>query len=300
MSEEQQVPEQGTTQSVADAKPVTADEHMGAGQSSPQSASKAAPQDAPNQDPPQKPALRGIYILPNLFTTASLFTGFLALILAVNGDIDACAMAILFSAFMDGLDGKVARLTNTASEFGVQYDSLADLVAFGVAPAFMLWLWQLQNYGRLGIGVCFLFVACAALRLARFNVSTTVTSKKFFIGLPSPAGGCAMALVVLFGPYVPNWYAAAVPATTLVICFIVALLMVSRVRYFSFKEYGFLRTHPFKSMVTALVLFVFILAEPRILGFLICVAYLLSGPIYSFILLPRRNRQLLDSLTQNL
>lgn len=243
---------------------------------------------------------RGVYILPNLFTTASLFTGFLGMIMAQQGNIDGCAMAILFSAFMDGLDGKVARLTNTASEFGVQYDSLADLVAFGVAPAFMAWVWLLNEFGRVGIGVGFLFVACTALRLARFNVSTTVTSKKFFIGLPSPAGGCSLALFALFAPYVPEWLMDAVPGTILGVTFVVALLMVSRVRYFSFKEFGFLRTHAFKSMVIALLLFVMILAEPRVFGFVICVAYLCSGLIYSFILLPRRNRQLLNHLTQNL
>lgn len=247
----------------------------------------------------EKPVRRGVYILPNLFTTASLFTGFLAMLLAVQGNIEGSAIAILFSAFMDGLDGKVARLTNSASEFGIQYDSLADLVAFGVAPAFMAWIWNLHEYNRLGIGVSFLLVACAALRLARFNVSTAVTSKRFFIGLPSPTAGCSVALFALFSPYLPSWLEARIPLFTLVLTFMVALLMVSRVRYFSFKEYGFLKAHAFSSMVTALLIFVLILSEPRLIGFLLCVAYLLSGPIYTFIILPRRNRQLLGSLTQN-
>lgn len=273
---------------------------QGTASDTPKAADETNAAAAESKEPAPRPVLRGIYILPNLFTTASLFTGFLAMILAVQGDLDKCAMAILFSAFMDGLDGKVARLTNTASEFGVQYDSLADLVAFGVAPAFMVWIWVLHDYGRLGIGVGFLFVACTALRLARFNVSTAVTSKRFFIGLPSPAAGCSLALIALFVPYLPDWMHKAVPGAVLGATFVVALLMVSRVRYFSFKEYGFLRTHPFKSMVTALLLFVLVLAEPRLLGFIICVAYLLSGLIYSFILLPKRNHQLLNHLTQNL
>lgn len=247
----------------------------------------------------EKPVRRGVYILPNLFTTASLFTGFLSMLLAVQGNMEGAAIAILFSAFMDGLDGKVARLTNSASEFGIQYDSLADLVAFGVAPAFMAWLWNLNNYGRLGIGVSFLLVACAALRLARFNISTAVTSKRFFIGLPSPTAGCAVALFVLFSPYLPSWLEGRTPLINLLLTFIVALLMVSRVRYFSFKEYGFLKTHAFSSMVTMLLLFVLILSEPRLIGFLLCVGYLISGPVYTFIILPRRNRQLLGSLTQN-
>lgn len=247
----------------------------------------------------EKPVRRGVYILPNLFTTASLFTGFLAMLLATRGNIEGASIAILFSAFMDGLDGKVARLTNSASEFGIQYDSLADLVAFGAAPAFTAWIWHLHQYGRLGIGVAFLLVACAALRLARFNVSTTVTSKRFFIGLPSPAAGCTVPLFILFSPYLPSWLEARIPFIGLVLTFAVALLMVSRIRYFSFKEYGFLKTHAFSSMVTALLIFVLILSEPRVVCFALCVGYLLSGPVYTFIILPRRNRQLLGSLTQN-
>lgn len=246
-----------------------------------------------------KPASRrGVYILPNLFTTASLLAGFWAMLSAVKGDMETAAVAVLFSAVMDGLDGKVARLTNTASEFGLQYDSLADLVAFGVAPAFMVWNWQLSVYDRMGVGVAFLFVACTALRLARFNVTTANLGKKFFIGLPSPAGGCTLALLVLFSPFFPKWMLPSVPALTLAVTFVTALLMVSRVRYFSFKEYGFLKAHPFSSMVTALLIFVLILSEPRRLGFLAALVYLLSGVFYTYVLLPRRNR-LLGNLTQN-
>ena len=176
----------------------------------------------------EKPVRRGVYILPNLFTTASLFTGFLAMLLAVQGNIEGSALAILFSALMDGLDGKVARLTNTASEFGIQYDSLADLVAFGVAPAFTSWMWVLEGYGKLGIGVAFLYVACTALRLARFNVCVTTVSKKFFVGLPCPAAGCAVAMFILFSSYLPSWLEARTPFLGLLITFVMALLMVSR------------------------------------------------------------------------
>ena len=172
----------------------------------------------------QKPVRRGVYILPNLFTTASLFTGFLAMLLAVQGNIEGSALAILFSALMDGLDGKVARLTNTASEFGIQYDSLADLVAFGVAPAFTSWMWVLEGYGKLGIGVAFLYVACTALRLARFNVCVTTVSKKFFVGLPCPAAGCAVAMFILFSSYLPSWLEARTPFLGLVVTFVMALL----------------------------------------------------------------------------
>ena len=172
----------------------------------------------------EKPVRRGVYILPNLFTTASLFTGFLAMLLAVQGNIEGSALAILFSALMDGLDGKVARLTNTASEFGIQYDSLADLVAFGVAPAFTSWMWVLEGYGKLGIGVAFLYVACTALRLARFNVCVTTVSKKFFVGLPCPAAGCAVAMFILFSSYLPSWLEARTPFLGLVVTFVMAIV----------------------------------------------------------------------------
>lgn len=243
------------------------------------------------------PVHKGVYILPNLFTTASLFSGFLGLLWAASGEYEACAMAILFSALMDGLDGKVARLTNTASEFGVQYDSLCDLVAFGVAPAFLVWNWQLKQFGRLGIAVAFLLAVCGALRLARFNISTAVTSKKFFTGLPIPAAGCTLAAMVFFQPYVPDQLMHAFPAFTLGVTFVLSFLMVSRVRYASFKEYGLIKAHPFSSMVTAILLFVLVSSEPKLLGFLVFAGYLISGPVYTFVIIPRRNHKLLRSLS---
>ena len=238
----------------------------------------------------QKPVRRGVYILPNLFTTASLFAGFFAMILAVRGNIEGASLAILFSAFMDGLDGKVARLTNTASEFGVQYDSLADLVAFGVAPGFVSWIWMLKGFGNLGFGIAFLYIACTALRLARFNVNVHVVSKKFFVGLPCPAAACSLVIFILFSTYLPNWLAARLPFLTLLVTAIMALLMVSRVRYFAFKEYGFLRAHPFRYMVLAVLLFVLILSQPIVFCFIFDVIYILSAPVYMYIILPRRSR----------
>lgn len=234
------------------------------------------------------PAHKGIYILPNLFTTASLFAGFLGLIWAAGGKIEHCAAAILFSALMDGLDGKIARLTRSASEFGVQYDSLADLVAFGITPAFMVYAWHLHAFGRMGIAAAFLFTACGALRLARFNISTSTTPKKFFVGLPIPAAGCTLAAMVFFIPYLPGFVLQALPGFTLGLTVSLAFLMVSRVRYASFKEYGFITAHRFSSMVTAILLFVFIISAPRLLGFLIFIGYLISGPVYTFVILPRR------------
>ncbi len=243
----------------------------------------------------QKPRRKGVYLLPNLITSLSLFSGFMAIIWASAGRFEDAAYAILFSALMDGLDGKVARLTNTASEFGIQYDSLSDLVAFGVAPSLLMWHWQLQAYGRFGVAICFIFTACAALRLARFNVSTAVTNKKFFIGLPSPAAGCGVVSFVFFASYIPEAIAGVIAPLALAITLLMGMLMVSRVRYYSFKEYAFLRAHPFSSMVTLILLLALIASQPKIIGFLVAVGYIVAGLVYTYIILPRRNRELLSS-----
>lgn len=232
---------------------------------------------------------KGVYILPNLFTLASLFLAFIGMIQVIENNFHTCALIILGSAVLDGLDGKIARLTNTASEFGVQLDSLVDLVAFGVTPAFLAWRFGLEQFGKLGICISFFFIACTALRLARFNISTSILCKKFFVGLPCPTGGCSLALFVLFTPYLPEVFTKIVSHLLVTLTFIISLLMVSRIRYFSFKEYGFLKTHTFSSMVTALLLFVLIFSEPAVMGFILCLIYLLSGPIYTYIFLPRRS-----------
>jgi len=232
---------------------------------------------------------RSVYILPNLMTTASLLCGFVGMVWAVGGKFEHAAMAILFSALFDGLDGKIARWTNTTSEFGVQYDSLSDLVAFGVSPAFMLYLWQLHAFNRLGLMACFLFVACGALRLARFNVQTSTISKRFFVGLPIPAAGCALATLVLFAPHIPPALLERVlPWTCLVLAYALSFLMVSRVRYSSFKEYGGLKAHPFSAMVSAILLFVLVASQPRLLGFLVIMGYVAYGLVYTYVVMPRR------------
>lgn len=243
------------------------------------------------------PRHKGVYILPNMFTTFSLFAGFLGILWAIAGQYGDAAMAVLFAALMDGLDGKVARLTNTASEFGIQYDSLADLVSFGVAPALLMWQWQLHAFGRLGVAVAFIFVACAALRLARFNVSTAITSKKFFIGMPTPAAGCTVVTLVFFSEFVPSGAQWVLPGLTLGLTLALGILMVSRVRYYSFKEYGFLRAHPFSSMVSVLLVFALVASQPKLLGFVAAAGYMIAGLVYTFIILPRRNRELLRSLS---
>lgn len=248
---------------------------------------------------PKQIAARGVYILPNLFTTGSLYAAFLSIIMSIGGHYENAALAILVSAVLDGLDGKVARLTGSSSDFGVQFDSLADLVAFGVAPAILAWTWQLHAYGRMGIAISFLFVGCAALRLARFNVQVATTSKRFFIGLPSPAGGFSMATLVLAQPTMPEFLTNHLAILTVIVSFCAPLLMVSRIRYFSFKEYGFVRLHPFRTLVAGLLLFVLLFSNPRPLSFIFCLGYMFSGIIYTFFIMPRRSRQLLPQQGQN-
>ncbi|WP_147821210.1 CDP-diacylglycerol--serine O-phosphatidyltransferase [Salidesulfovibrio onnuriiensis] len=246
------------------------------------------------------PRHKSVYILPNLLTTASLFTGFLGMTLAIKGNFEACALCILVSCVFDGLDGKVARLTGTTSEFGIQLDSLADLVAFGVTPAVMAYLWQLQGFNRLGLTAAFLMIACGALRLARFNVQTKTSSKKFFTGLPIPAAGCTLATFVLFTPYLPqSFLETVVPVTTLVLVYAVSFFMVSTVRFYSFKEFGVLKAHPFSAMVTAILLFVLIASKPKFLGFVFFIGYLVSGLVYTIFFLSRRSNRLLADSSSN-
>jgi len=245
---------------------------------------------------------KSVYLLPNLLTTASLFIGFLGLTWAIQGDFVACALCILASCVFDGLDGKVARLTNTTSEFGVQLDSLADLVAFGVVPAIMVYLWVLEDFGRLGLMAAFLFMACGALRLARFNIQAATTSKKHFVGLPIPAAACTLATLVLFTVYLPeSAMERLLPVGTLVLVYVLSFFMVSTVRFYSFKELSAFTAHPFSWMVTAILVFSLVASRPRLLGFIIFLGYIISGPVYTLFLLSRRGKRLLrDSSKEEL
>ncbi len=246
------------------------------------------------------PRHKGVYILPNLFTTASMFLGFLGCLWAIQSRFELTALAILGSCVLDGLDGKVARLTGTSSEFGVQYDSLADLVAFGVTPALMVYFWQLQQFGRLGLMAAFLIVVCGALRLARFNVQSKTVSKKFFIGLPIPAQASTLATLVLFSPYVADMAPRTLGLCVLALVFLLSFLMVSTIRFASFKEYGVLKAHPFSSMVTVILLFVLVASRPRALGFLFFLGYIASGIGYTLFYLSRRGSKLLGDSSKQL
>ncbi len=242
---------------------------------------------------------RSAYLLPNLITTVSMFLGFLSMVWSVQGRFSDACIAILLSALMDGLDGKVARLTHTASEFGVQYDSLADSVAFGIAPAIFMWQWQLTSFGNLGVAVAFFYAACGVLRLARFNILSAVLSKRFFIGLPIPAGGCALATFYFFATSLPDFLVGFVPWFSLFFLLLIGVLMVSRVRYFSFKEYDFIRAHPVRSLVSLFFLLGLLFSVPRLFAFIFCLVYIVSGIVYTLVLLPRRDRQLMRSFTHS-
>ena len=220
---------------------------------------------------------RGIYVLPNLFTTASLFSGFFAAIEAIQGNFMLACLAILASLVFDGLDGKVARATNTVSRFGVEFDSLSDLVAFGVAPAILVYMWGLQPLGRLGYLAAFLFVACGALRLARFNVQVEEVGTSHFVGLPIPAAASLVSTMILMWLELKGSVPFE-PWLLVIVVFILSFLMVSNIPYLSFKELGLAKLKSFNWLVGALLLFILIAIQPQFMGFVLLAAYVVGGP----------------------
>ncbi|OHV11478.1 CDP-diacylglycerol--serine O-phosphatidyltransferase [Kushneria phosphatilytica] len=223
---------------------------------------------------------RGIYLLPNLFTTAALFSGFFSVVAALNGNFGSAAIAIFVSMVLDGFDGRVARMTNTQSEFGEEYDSLADMLSFGVAPAVVAFSWILQDVGNLGWIAAFIYVAGAALRLARFNVQIGSTDKRWFIGLPSPSAAAVVAGCV----WTFHSFAATALGFKVLMAIIVAavgILMVSNIRYYSFKEVDFKSPVPFVALLAIVLGFVVISLEPAVMLLLLFGGYALSGPLMS-------------------
>ncbi|HIG40400.1 MAG TPA: CDP-diacylglycerol--serine O-phosphatidyltransferase [Gammaproteobacteria bacterium] len=233
---------------------------------------------------------RGIYLLPNLITTGALFSGFYAIIAAMSGTLGNAAIAIVIAGFMDALDGRIARMTNTQSEFGVQYDSLSDMVAFGVAPAVLMFSWVLSDLGKIGWMIAFLYMACAALRLARFN---TRPDSRVFFGLASPAAAgtiAATAWVWIEYMKVPAEVQYAVPLAFLTA--ILALLMVSNIRYYSPKQLNMKEGVPFAYMLGIITLFALVFANPPVALLVIGVCYTLSGLIHALVRKrPRRHKQ---------
>ena len=232
---------------------------------------------------------KGIYILPNLFTAGSLFAGFYCMVSTVGGDYRTAALWILVSSIFDGLDGKVARLTGTSSQFGVEFDSLADVVSFGAAPGLLMYCWALKPFGRLGWLAGFLFLVCAALRLARFNVQVDTVESKRFVGLPTPAAASMVSATVLLF-YHSHWPSSYNKVGILCLIYFLAFLMVSNVRYYSFKDPGLIKRQPFAFLVLAVLLLIVIAAEPVIMLFAIFLCYTLSGPLGMVMSWPRRRR----------
>ena len=223
---------------------------------------------------------KGIYILPNIFTSLNLFCGFYAVVAAIDGNFVHSAWSIIIAAVFDGLDGKIARATNTTSKFGVEFDSLADLISFGIAPGLMIYLWALKPLGRLGWLAGFMFMACGALRLARFNTQVGTVSSDHFVGLPIPAGACMNAVIILiFSKF--SIGGDKYPVLILITLYMLSFLMVSVIKYDSFKKPELFTRMNFNVLVGFFLILVFIASQPAVALFLIGVLYVSSGPFTS-------------------
>lgn len=219
-----------------------------------------------------------IYLLPSLLTTASLFSGFYSIVSAINGNFSHSAMAIIVAAIFDGLDGRVARFTGTTSKFGMEYDSLCDLVSFGVAPALLAYLWALKPYGRYGWLAAFLYVATTALRLARFNSMASKGSPKYFVGLPCPASAAMVATTFFLGRFLGT-DSTVKHVSILMLVYFLSYLMVSNFRYVSFKHPETLKAKTFQVVVGMVLMFIIVATEPAVTLFALGVVYILSGPL---------------------
>ncbi|SMC30003.1 CDP-diacylglycerol---serine O-phosphatidyltransferase [Andreprevotia lacus DSM 23236] len=226
---------------------------------------------------------QSIYLLPNLFTLGALFGGFYAIVSAMNGQFEHAAVAIFVSMILDSLDGRVARMTHTQSEFGAQFDSLSDMVSFGVAPALVAYEWQLHTFGKPGWMVAFIYCACAALRLARFNANISIVDKRWFQGLPSPAAAALVAGLVWISREFNDEFnpiAHLLPYAAFAITLFAGLTMVSNVRFWSFKEFNARKTVPFMAMVVAVLLLLVGVSRPELVFFLFFLGYAISGYVY--------------------
>ena len=224
---------------------------------------------------------RGIYLLPNLFTTANLFAGFYSIMCAINGNFTVAAATVFVAMVLDGLDGRVARMTNTQSAFGAEYDSLSDMVAFGLAPAVIAYQWALLELGNVGLTIAFIYVACAALRLARFNTQIGVVDKRWFIGLASPAAAGVVAGVVW--ALSDNGVGAIDLPIAVIVLFAVlvalsGMLMVSNIKYYSFKDLDLKGRVPFVAILVVVVAFAVVFSDPPRVLLLLFLVYALSGP----------------------
>ncbi len=233
----------------------------------------------------KKTPRKGIYLLPNLVTTAALFSGFYAIVAGMNDKFEIAAIAVFVAMILDGLDGRVARWTNTQSEFGEQYDSLSDLISFGLAPGLVMYQWALADmrdvslsWGKVGWMAAFIYVACAALRLARFNVQHDEVDKRYFIGLPSPsAAAIVVGMVWMFHDMNISGESIQIPALIMIIS--AGLLMVSNIKYNSFKDFDFKNKVPHLAILVVILVFALIAIDPAKVLFIVFFVYALSGPV---------------------
>lgn len=250
-----------------------------------------SPTNTPEQPANRRDAIRqnSIYLLPNSFTLAALFCAFFAITQSMHGRYDTASVAVFVSMLLDGMDGRVARWTNSQSAFGEQLDSLADMVSFGVAPALIAYKWQLYQFGRIGYSVAFIYCACAALRLALFNTLIGKVDKRWFVGIPSPT---AAALVI--GLVWMDHSLGSLPLARwwcLVITLFAGLSMVAQIRFWSFKEINVRRKVPFFVLILALLALLVVTWEPSLVLFLLFLAYSLSGYVWWFWQRYRRKKQ---------
>lgn len=223
---------------------------------------------------------RGVYLLPNLFTLAALFAGFYAIIAGMSGNFNEAGWAIVIAGICDGLDGRIARLTGTESAFGAEFDSLSDMVSFGVAPAVIMFSWGFDSLGQIGWAASFIYMSCAALRLARYNVQLGTVDKRFFLGLQSPVAAGLVSFVPWLGfRYGMEDVTPFVAYMCVVLTVFTGLLMISNYKYFSFKELNFKGTVPYMVFVFTIVLLVVIAQSPHEVLLSICIVYATSGPI---------------------
>lgn len=236
---------------------------------------------------PARPRSRGIYILPNAFTTANLFAGFYAIVQAMNGRFEAAAVAIFLAMVLDSVDGRVARLTNTQSAFGEQYDSMSDMVSFGAAPALVVYEWSLRGMGKLGWLAAFVYCAGAALRLARFNANIGVVDKRYFQGLPSPAAAALVAGLVWIATDLRETRWIDATGTDLrwlawVITIYAGMTMVSNAPFYSFKDLNLKKSVPYMAVPLIVLAFVLVSSDPPIVLFSLFLVYAVSGYVLWF------------------
>jgi CDP-diacylglycerol---serine O-phosphatidyltransferase len=235
-----------------------------------------------------------IYVLPNLVTTCNLFAGFFAIIQALKGNFLWSAYAIVIAAIFDTLDGRLARLTRSTSKFGAEYDSICDVVSFGVAPAILLFQWALEPFGRVGWVACFLFVACGALRLARFNVQVGVVEKSYFQGLPIPmAAGIVASSVLAFADL--EWDASG-SRLLLFMTILLAFVMVSTFRYRSFKDLDLKERMPFQYLILGVGVIVVVALHPEVMLFVLFMSYAVLGAVFGMFRLGKSVKKIRSSV----